>query len=131
MGSNGVKPDKPTFSDLIKAIKTHDTRAVLDLIAAGADVNQPNGAGVTPLMVAVEYVEEFDIIRTLVERSARVTAKDKSGKSVIDRIEIPPAPPEEHENAYEAWAHSDEGFVLMYLLRKQREEWVAAGTFGP
>ena len=122
MGKNAGNTPKPTYSDLVKAIESHNIQAVIGLIDAGADVNQPNGAGVTPLIVAVRHVDKFDIIRLLVESGARVTAIDKASRSVTDRIEVPPEPPEHLENEHEAWTYSDEAFVMRYLLEKQRLE---------
>lgn len=122
MNKNSVHPGSVSYSDLVKAIKQRDVQAVRVMIEAGIDVNQPDGGGVTPLIVAVRHVSEFDIIRLLVENGARVAVKDNTGRAVIDRIVIPPEPPEHFENEHEAWTFSDEAFVMRYLLEKQRLE---------
>jgi hypothetical protein len=122
MRQNTQKPGKPTYDDLSKAIENHDLALVQELLAAGADVNQANGQGITPLMVAVRDLTEFDIIKLLVDYGARISARDRAGRSAIDRIEIPPEPADDHENAHEAWTHSDEAFVMLFLAAKEREE---------
>lgn len=127
MSVQGANSGGFSRSDLVAAIKRADTHAVRAMIEAGVDVNEPDGAGVTPLMVAVRHVSEYEIIWLLVDNGAKVAVRDRSGRSAIDRIEVPPEPPEHFENAHEAWTHSDEAFVIGHLMEAQRRELSAAG----
>ena len=53
------------------------------LISAGATIDQPNNAGITPLMVAVRN-EEMESIRFLIESGASTACCNKQGQTVIE-----------------------------------------------
>ena len=106
------------INQVLEAVRKNDLEQVQAYLQAGGDVNACDSRGITPLMVAVRQVESFDMILCLVEAGADMDACDKTGRSVIERISIPPEPPETWENGHEAWMHCDELFVIHYLERK-------------
>lgn len=78
----------------------------------GAPVNGADAQGVTPLMRAAG-AERPTIVQYLLDRGADRGARDAGGRTAADYVT--PEPPEEHENAYEAWCHSYAGEVLALL----------------
>jgi hypothetical protein len=109
-----------SINQILEAVRKNDLEQIQAYLQAGGDVNACDSKGITPLMVAVKQVEAFDMIRCLVEAGAAIDACDKTGRSVVERIPIPPEPPEAWENGHEAWMHCDELFVIRYLLDQQR-----------
>lgn len=65
---------------LMNAILKHDAAAVRQLIAGGADVNQPDAGGDVPLIMAA-YQGYSDIVALLLEAGADVTAVDPGMKA--------------------------------------------------
>ena len=57
-------------------------RTILILLDAGADVNQPDGTGRTPLLEAVR-VEDIQVARELLKRGAIVSAEDQNGLTPV------------------------------------------------
>jgi hypothetical protein len=53
-------------------------------LKAGADVNAHNNRGGTPLMYAVMYNKNTEVITTLLTAGADVKAKDLRGKTAFD-----------------------------------------------
>ena len=62
-----IKPE--LSSQLFEAIKKGDEKLVKDLIAAGADVNQTDKTGITPLGLAIEE-NKYDIAKLLIHVGA-------------------------------------------------------------
>jgi hypothetical protein len=109
-------------AELFAAIRRNDLEQVKSLVARGVNVNARGRNGNTPLMMAARNPSEFDMIRFLVENGASIKARDNANRTVLDQIEIPPAPSETWENGYEAWTHCDEVFVLRYLMERSKNE---------
>src|SRR5271157_4538379 len=63
---------------LIPAVTTGDTATVKQLLSSGADVNERNSRGTTPLMAAA-YKGNMDLAKLLVEKGADVNAKEEKG----------------------------------------------------
>jgi hypothetical protein len=116
-----------SLPQVLEAVKNNALAQVQAYLQVGGEVNACDSRGITPLMVAVLNVEAFDMIHLLVNAGADMDARDQSGRSVIERISIPPEPPETWENGHEAWMYSDECFVVRYLL-EQRARKQAGGT---
>jgi ankyrin repeat protein len=54
------------------------------LVRRGADINARSNDGSTPLIVHAAEAERCDVMKTLLELGADVTAKDKWGQSALD-----------------------------------------------
>lgn len=95
--SAGADPnavDASGVAPLHRAVRTRSSPAVRALLDGGADPRAPNEAGSTPLHLAVQTTgrggsgsarareEQAAIVRLLLERGAKPTDKDASGKSV-------------------------------------------------
>ncbi|KAL6718975.1 hypothetical protein ACLMJK_003210 [Lecanora helva] len=71
------------------AVRRKDPWAVSMLISKGATVDQPNGSGMTPLMLAASSWSlkmmpgEVEILRFLLEGGVEVNEQDTSGKSAL------------------------------------------------
>ena len=76
-----VSKEKP--SEVNVAISKGDVSKVQQLVNAGADVNQKDSAGKTPLMYAILY-KNSEIVSYLIEKGAKVSTKDARGYSVMD-----------------------------------------------
>lgn len=74
-----LKPHKPAHGELLKALipDSPDINEVRDLIARGANVNETDDAGNTPLILAA--VRDADITALLLERGAVVNVATKTG----------------------------------------------------
>ena len=59
-------------------------KTILALKATGADINQCDLRGATPIMYATWNSFPVDVIKTLVENGADYNARDLNGKSVLD-----------------------------------------------
>ncbi len=97
-------------NEIITAIKELNFEKVKYLIQNGANINATDLSGVTALMHAASIGGEqgCDFVSFLLNSGADVFAKDKQGRTAYDYIKEPPEPPEEHENAYEAWIYCAE-----------------------
>lgn len=71
--ANGASP-----VPLADAAERHDVAAVRSLLTGGADVNQPQPGGMTPLHWAV-YHDNLELTRSLVEAGAKVTCVTRYG----------------------------------------------------
>ena len=75
--------DDSGMTPLLVVAHEADPELVLQLVEAGADVNQANSEGMTPLMAACDAEEEVDtvleVIATLVEAGADINAMSKNG----------------------------------------------------
>ncbi|MBI3440875.1 MAG: ankyrin repeat domain-containing protein [Proteobacteria bacterium] len=69
--------------DLLDAAYDGDAPIVKDLLARGADSEEKNGYGETPLIVAVRE-GHVDIVRLLLEHGADPSARNNDGKGVLD-----------------------------------------------
>src|SRR2546423_14266917 len=67
---------------LNRAIYREHPELVQKFLAEGADVNQVNDDGGTPLIYAAQY-GDLALIKTLVERGAKVNWTDKTGNSAL------------------------------------------------
>ncbi|HEX7044131.1 MAG TPA: ankyrin repeat domain-containing protein [Burkholderiales bacterium] len=65
-----------------EAIKAHDAKAVVRLVAAGADVNRPGENGQTALMLAAAE-GRHGLLRALLARGARVDAANSRGGTAL------------------------------------------------
>ncbi|MCL1874987.1 MAG: ankyrin repeat domain-containing protein [Synergistaceae bacterium] len=54
------------------------------LVMAGADVNEKNNNGLTPLMLAARINPNLEVITTLLNHGTAPKVKDDSGKMAID-----------------------------------------------
>ncbi|MFC1854065.1 ankyrin repeat domain-containing protein [candidate division CSSED10-310 bacterium] len=101
---------------LLEAVTRDDIDQVKKLVARGADVNTTTRNNITPLMLAVRAPEnKFALTSFLIKNGADVFAEDNEGKSAYDYIIEPPAPPEHHENAFEAWIYCEEHSIMNYI----------------
>jgi hypothetical protein len=97
-GANPNAADKSGVAPMHRAVRTRCSAAVKTLLLNGADLHQKNGSGSTALHLAVQTTgrggsgtdaareEQAAIIRLLLDRGARPTDRDSSGKSVLDCI---------------------------------------------
>ena len=69
-------------SALADRIQRGDRRAALDLIAQGADVNQPQPDGTTPLHWAVYRVDR-ELVDALLKKGAKARVVNRYGASPI------------------------------------------------
>jgi uncharacterized protein len=67
---------------LLYAVRAGCSRCARALLAAGADVNQPNPDGVTPLMVAIDNFH-YDTARLLLEAGANPHVVDWWGRTAL------------------------------------------------
>jgi len=67
---------------LIPAVTTGDTATVKQLLSSGADVNERNSRGTTPLMAAA-YKGNMDLAKLLVEKGADVNARSNKGSTPL------------------------------------------------
>jgi ankyrin repeat protein len=70
---------------LNRAIERDQGKAVDGYLAAGANVNEPDKHGATPLINAAQF-GNLDLMRRLVERGALVNAADGLGNSALDYL---------------------------------------------
>jgi uncharacterized protein len=75
---------RPTggLTPLLYAARSGCTGCVQAILDAGADINQPNPDGVTPLIVAIDNFR-FDIARVLLERGANPHTWDWWGRTAL------------------------------------------------
>jgi uncharacterized protein len=78
------KLDRVGRSDLHDAVIDHRQGRIVELIAAGADVNRKDNGGWTPLHFAAQE-QVVEIARTLVEAGAEVDSKDHFGNTPLWR----------------------------------------------
>jgi ankyrin repeat protein len=66
---------------LLDAIATRQAKTALALLAKGADPNEPNSDGVTPLALAIRgaWPEFARVIDALLAKGADVSARDRAG----------------------------------------------------
>ena len=114
----GLADRRPDLNALLlEAAARGEWDEVRSAVEAGADVNATDGKGVTVLMRAARRGNDLDIVRYLVEHGADPARRDRGGRTARDHVEMPSPPPEHHENAYEAWTHSEERYIQEYLER--------------
>lgn len=109
---------------LMAAVLYADAPLIVEMLAAGADVNARNDAGATPLMWALDRI---DVARLLVERGADVNAVSGFGKTPLElAVTLPDAAPivtlllargvTPSQNALVAAARARKADVLRLLL---------------
>jgi uncharacterized protein len=67
---------------LLYAARSGCTRCAISLVNAGADINQPNPDGITPLLNALDN-RSFDIAMFLLDRGANAEAWDMTGRTPL------------------------------------------------
>jgi hypothetical protein len=72
-----IRRDDPT-RDLWRIVATGETGQLEQLLALGAEINDQNGEGVTPLMIAA-YHGHLEMVRALTDHGADVQTTDKDG----------------------------------------------------
>jgi hypothetical protein len=60
---------------------------------------------------------DIELLKYMVKQGADPAALDNQGKSAVDYVELPEEPPENWENAHEAWGYecADLLSVIAYL----------------
>ena len=71
---------------LQKATREGNIEKVKELLLKGAEVNKPDGRGVTPLMYAA-WAGYTELVKVLVNNGADVNAEDPNGKTVLMHAE--------------------------------------------
>jgi ankyrin repeat protein len=69
-------------TNLNRAITHEKPEAIEKFLAAGADINAPDGHGASPLINAAQY-GDLALIRRLVERGAQVNVADHEGNTAL------------------------------------------------
>ena len=94
VGANPNALDNSGVAPLHRAVRTRSLAAVRALLDGGAAPRQPNKSGSTPLHLAVQTTgrggsgspqareQQAAIVRLLLERGAKVTDRDRKGKTV-------------------------------------------------
>lgn len=100
---------------LLKAASEGNFEAVKKSLEDGADINACDSSGKTALMLTINTDDANTIVNYLIDSGPNVSLKDKQGKTVVDHLILPEAPPENHENAYEAWIHCTEHYLYSML----------------
>ena len=70
-------------ADLRVAIQEDDLVTLQNLIAAGADVNNRDGSGTTPLMFAVKHSANPEVIRILSKAGADINTRNVIGRTAL------------------------------------------------
>jgi Ankyrin repeats (many copies) len=95
IGADPNALNKDGVAPLHRAVRTRSLAAVRALLDGGANPRLPNSAGSTPLHLAVQTTgrggsgsslareQQAAIVRLLLERGARVTDRDRRGKTVL------------------------------------------------
>ena len=78
------KLDQRGRSQLHNAVIDHQGGRIVQLLAAGADVNRRDNGGWTPLHFAAQE-QEVEIARTLIDAGAEVDSKDHCGNTPLWR----------------------------------------------
>lgn len=84
---NGNKIDERHFTvegemNMLEAASVADTARLWKLLDTGADANERNGDGQTPLMLAVS-AGSLEAVRLLLDNKADVNAKDNAGETAL------------------------------------------------
>jgi hypothetical protein len=73
----------PTTHELLRAAARGDVNRVRALIAIGTNINEPNRAGQTALMLAAGFGRQ-DVVSLLLKAGARIYIEDELGLKAID-----------------------------------------------
>ena len=68
--------------DLFNAARQNDTAQIEQLLENGADINQANERGFTPLILAV-YANKKSAVELLLEKGANPNSQDLSGNTAL------------------------------------------------
>jgi ankyrin repeat protein len=84
--STTTTPQFDTNGDtpLTQAVRNGDVDAIQKLKLAGANFNQTNFYGMTPLMVAASYSQSATVINALLDCGADITWCDRYGRTALD-----------------------------------------------
>jgi ankyrin repeat protein len=105
-----IKDDKhSTF--LIAAIQSGDTDLILRLLKLGANINNTNNYGNTPLHEAVLSEANIDTIKTLLESGADKEIRNDSGETAEETAKI---------MGYKTIANFIKGFKMPTLTKSAR-----------
>ena len=74
---------KIVIGELSKASADGDLRRVIDLVAAGASINQVDSRGGTPIMYAIRN-DQFPVVEFLIASGADLNVRTKNGSSCMD-----------------------------------------------
>ena len=80
---NSLKIKTDTFNPVLLAVEKSDTIYLKILKEAGADLNEKNDYGVSPLMSAVSYNPNIEITNYLIENGADIADYDNNGNNVL------------------------------------------------
>lgn len=78
-----IKVKTDTYSPCLLAVEKSDPIYLKILKEAGADLNESNDYGVSPLMSAVSYNPNIEIFNYLIENGADISAVDNRGCNVL------------------------------------------------
>jgi hypothetical protein len=76
-----IRRDDPT-RELWRIAETGETGQLEQLLARGAEINDQNGEGVTPLMIAA-YHGHLEMVRALTDHGANLQATDNDGFTAV------------------------------------------------
>lgn len=107
-----VESEKKSLRELL-SVPGQDLAAIRDAIREGADVNESNERGFTPLMFAVLLNDDPEIVRALIEAGADVDAETRDGMTALMW-------------AVEAETHDPDGTDLVGFLARERRRVEAA-----
>jgi|GEM_PF-6840273 len=72
------------LNDILEtAIKQGDKDLIQDTLSRGADINKMNSQGVTPLHLACNGRDRYEIVQMLIDKGADVNARDKSQQTPL------------------------------------------------
>ncbi|HEX7297319.1 MAG TPA: ankyrin repeat domain-containing protein, partial [Pyrinomonadaceae bacterium] len=73
-------------TSLQQAVSSGDANAVRTIIAGGADVNEPNSSGQTPIVLAI-VTGQYHLLPLLMSVGANPSLRDNTGLSAFDWAE--------------------------------------------
>lgn len=76
-------PDNWGRTPLAHAAAAGNAEGVIQLLKAGADVNRPARGGVTPLMASIRARRGSAVWKPLLQRTARIDARDRFGRTAL------------------------------------------------
>lgn len=83
----GARTDSMMYERIFEAAEHGDATAMAQLLDEGGDINERSRwrptLGATPIMIAVEHNPDVGVIELLIERGAKLSARDGQGRSVL------------------------------------------------
>ena len=68
---------------LLRESNTVPMVEILALLANGADVNQPDDRGITPLILAANKFDDAELVQVLIDNGADVSVRDEWGRTAL------------------------------------------------